>query len=685
MTINYFMPIGFPRFPITGITPFTYRNGLTFLELLEAMREWINTIMIPDMNDNIDKLLQNYKDAIDEMVKNNNATIDQMNQLYAEFTEALTLEMLEFTTAVDADIAAHKDAVETDITEYKASTTAEIAESKVYFDEVVNVINNKSGMIDVQHVELTEDYAVNIPESWPSNLPAVFRFVQDSVGGHKLTAGSNVSSIPLRINLTPGSVSIMTFMPDGAGEFFGVLDNPADPVVNALDYGARGDGITDDTVALQAAADAARGFTVSEVSFGSERTLRIPHGTYRISDTIIVKSSLEAKDATVEFVYVAQSGRAAIQIGDKSVLNRPLARRIFDLPRIHCKKFISVEEVFGETNNTWVAGSVGVELLNINTCIVTYQFIRGFATGMLVHGYGGGVSHNTFNQGSLWSNKVNLHVRASGGTGYVTQNLFLNGRYSHGNGGDPAFKEQPDMHMLLSTSHEATGGGAGNNVWHNTSWEGENIAQYRLKVDGRYNSFYNCRWEAPAAQPPRVFWGTNANFNKIVDGYNSQSIVEVVETPSSSPSNVLQTPVTFNVFSPQASPTHLEQASGTAWAPIRWNTVNGNGGKFTYDAETGLITLNRAGRWLITATVAFNANTAGRRGARIQKGATTLDITETPGHDVSRYNTLKLFAVEGFQHGQTFSIDCLQNSGDVLSLVATSGYNRFSATYLGIS
>jgi hypothetical protein len=55
--------------------------------------------------------------------------------------------------------------------------------------------------------------------------------------------------------------------------------------INAVDYGAVGDGVTDDTVALQAAIDAAGNW--SSVAFA--KTLYIPSGVYKTTATLLVR------------------------------------------------------------------------------------------------------------------------------------------------------------------------------------------------------------------------------------------------------------------------------------------------------------------------------------------------------------------------------------------------------------
>lgn len=55
--------------------------------------------------------------------------------------------------------------------------------------------------------------------------------------------------------------------------------------INAVDYGAKGDGTTDDTAALQAAIDAAGNW--SSVAYA--KTLYIPSGVYKITSTLLVR------------------------------------------------------------------------------------------------------------------------------------------------------------------------------------------------------------------------------------------------------------------------------------------------------------------------------------------------------------------------------------------------------------
>lgn len=48
-------PVPLP--PVTNITPFTYRDGTTFLELIEGFRKWTNDVLVPEFNSHIDQAI----------------------------------------------------------------------------------------------------------------------------------------------------------------------------------------------------------------------------------------------------------------------------------------------------------------------------------------------------------------------------------------------------------------------------------------------------------------------------------------------------------------------------------------------------------------------------------------------------------------------------------------------------
>lgn len=53
---------------VTNITPFTYRDGLTYLELLQRIREWVNGGLIDELNKALKDLAKSYNEAIAKLI-----------------------------------------------------------------------------------------------------------------------------------------------------------------------------------------------------------------------------------------------------------------------------------------------------------------------------------------------------------------------------------------------------------------------------------------------------------------------------------------------------------------------------------------------------------------------------------------------------------------------------------------
>lgn len=175
-----FNGINFPLRPISDVQPFTYRDSRTFLDLFEQFREYLNNTVITGVNDAVKGLIENYQ-----------AAIDKFQELYGEDVERL----------------------ENLIAQFKTDTQA-----------IVDTINNKSGMIDVQHINLSANYTLNLNNTWPKNLPILYVITQDSTGGRSLTLGNDIIGSPIQgspyINSAPLSVTYLYLIPIGGNGTF---------------------------------------------------------------------------------------------------------------------------------------------------------------------------------------------------------------------------------------------------------------------------------------------------------------------------------------------------------------------------------------------------------------------------------------------------------------------------------
>ncbi|MGC7152968.1 hypothetical protein [Paenarthrobacter ureafaciens] len=444
-----------------------------------------------------------------------------------------------------------------------------------------------------------------------------------------------------------------------------VLDTPLHPIVKReldkkvaagdLVYDVRTWGVipnsgADVTTALNTAA-------ADVYALNPFARLYMPAGTYAITGTLRVRCGLDASAATLNY---SGTGTALI-IGSDFAPNTITVRQRFELPRV-------INTSRGTTG--WDGTSIGVKAINLNTCEVYVPFIQDFEQGLVVYGYSGGNAYNTYNLGALWENHKNL-VLDTDATGYSNQNTFIGGRLQH-SATKGAFVDDPDAcQIYMATPY---GGGPNNNVFLNVSFEGLNIGYYRLDISGKYNHFYDCRFEAPAGVNPRIRWRSTAQWNEIHGGYNTQSIVEQFDGTLGG----------GRIYDYIGAYTKALNTAGQVIPTGTWTKVTSwatpVGRRCTYD-NAGNFT-PRPGRWRVVATICFAANATGRRMARISAMGAVTDIFEAPGN--ANRQSLRVESIDLYDGTGTFFVEVQQTSGADLALETTAPYVKISAEYLGI-
>jgi hypothetical protein len=107
-----------------------------------------------------------------------------------------------------------------------------------------------------------------------------------------------------------GNISNSTAIATGSTTARSLANRFAD-VVNVKDFGAVGDGVTDDTAAIQTAINAATG-----------KQLILPSGTYKISGTLILLNSIYIVGYGQCTLQQSQANTTIIRIGDGTLANR---------------------------------------------------------------------------------------------------------------------------------------------------------------------------------------------------------------------------------------------------------------------------------------------------------------------------------------------------------------------------
>jgi hypothetical protein len=242
--------------PITNISPLTFRDAGTFLEYLETIKQFLNETLVPDSNAMIDNAIKEFQTGI----ANAEATVNAAK----EFNKGVV------DTAL-AQVAASMASLETWV-------NGETAAARAYVDALGNVVNNKTGNVEVQETVLTDDsFVLEIDPLWPNNHPANIRLKQDATGGRAVELGANILGF-LDLEYAPDAVTELTLFPNGDGTW-NIHDNKwakrNASVYSVKDYYPKGykAGITDVKSAFDAAVAAAPEGAVIQFEAGKEHFL----------------------------------------------------------------------------------------------------------------------------------------------------------------------------------------------------------------------------------------------------------------------------------------------------------------------------------------------------------------------------------------------------------------------------
>lgn len=159
--------------PLNNISAFTYRTGVTYAEMLEELRVYINDTMRPEFNSVILSVLNDFQAGIE------NAET-RVVQSETEFTELME-------------------------------------DARAYVDASVQFINNKTGQAQIQRVTLTAPYTVSIDPLWPNNHPINIVLTQDAAGGHVVTWDSEDINGTLPVSTAPNAETDFWLIPEGDG------------------------------------------------------------------------------------------------------------------------------------------------------------------------------------------------------------------------------------------------------------------------------------------------------------------------------------------------------------------------------------------------------------------------------------------------------------------------------------
>lgn len=213
---------------------------------------------------------------------------------------------------------------------------------------------------------------------------------------------------------------------------------PESGMVNARrDHGALGDGVADDTAALNAAA---------AMAAFEGRVLEIPEGTYRITGPVLVPGA--AAGVLMRGLILAEGGGyAALTLGDGGAARNG-------------EKSYTGIRVQRALISPWTdEADIGVVLRNLDASVVEIRQAEGFTIGVRTLGEERGFEDTTITLGRLANNRIGLDIRTGTASGWNNSIRYIGGHFGIASGVNPAidrygirFSAAPGAY-LLHNSH----------------------------------------------------------------------------------------------------------------------------------------------------------------------------------------------------------------------------------------
>lgn len=180
-------------------------------------------------------------------------------------------------------------------------------------------------------------------------------------------------------------------------------------IVSVLDYGAVGDGVVDDTAALQAAFNSGRSFITFE-----------PGANYKTTDTITVPAQVSVDFQTAKITYAGTRNRPAMVVGAQDIYNLATLKNI----RI-------TSSVLDWSNTSFI----GLRCFSMNRTTVHVMAIENFTIGFELYSRGAGYQHVIHEIVALTSCKYSMVLTCDGaptpgepaGFSFINENTFIGG------------------------------------------------------------------------------------------------------------------------------------------------------------------------------------------------------------------------------------------------------------------
>lgn len=187
--------------------------------------------------------------------------------------------------------------------------------------------------------------------------------------------------------------------------------------LSVRDFGATGNGTTDDGPALQAAMSAAAGFG---------RRLVIGEGTFRTSQPLTLPGEALGLTMLGLILYAGPAGSTALTIGNGGTY------------RTATRSYLGLR-VQRAAISTWLdENDIGIKLINLDACHTEVRQVEGFTIGIQTLGDGRGYEDSTMHLGRIVNNRYGMDVRCETAAGWNNAITYVGGHFANASATHPA-------------------------------------------------------------------------------------------------------------------------------------------------------------------------------------------------------------------------------------------------------
>jgi hypothetical protein len=175
------------------------------------------------------------------------------------------------------------------------------------------------------------------------------------------------------------------------------------------DFGGIGDGVADDTAAIQAAFDRAH---------ADQKFCVIPPGTWNVSGTVILLGDARGLIMQGTIRYTGAAPASVLVLGSGGTTRNG-------------EKLYAGLNVIRATQSDWSSeADIGITIRNIDASQVELRRVEGFTIGLRTLGDGRGVEDSTIVLGRLVNNRIGLDIWCATATAWNTSMRYYGGHFA---------------------------------------------------------------------------------------------------------------------------------------------------------------------------------------------------------------------------------------------------------------